>query len=1495
MPLRFGGNQSLQTAPSPMLAGASTVSLSVWLQVNPGCNVTRPGGAKVFGDGGGRLSVYLSGTGTVRVAWIQGSVGTPGGGSGFSQTIAAGVGHHLAVIWEDGLQRYFLDGRLVKADRMAGPLGVPGGTPAPFRLGSDADGADVTFDEPTLWLGYALGETDVLNLRDRAVGPGSIAPASIALRWSLAGKDGVSAAIGDPGLADQSASGLNLAAVTGSAPAYSGGGLVYDPPARIGSIKVAPSGQAIVVDFRDRSGGPTEVSSLLPSDEVQTLNVAGTPVGDHFTLSRGGQTTAPIALTRRSPSVSATWQFSGLTPGVPHFLRAQFLPFNSLSCSAAVFDVFDDATGAKLLSATIDLTGQTDNSAMQDFTTGPPSAANAAVGGYADFYTLSTGSAIPTGSSVTIRMTGAAPPADQRGDITLRNINLSPHGKNSLSRDPAPGPIGIYSDPNDQASFYQPMSAATLTGPWNTTYLIATPTGTSDFYEVSAAAIQSVLEGLPGNAFPAGSVVVSGPPAGPLTVRYTGPLGADPQPLLGTSDPAIVVTRANGGGRYPSIRVNGGSPISLRYPIWGAGRPDPSGTRTTVPYLSAIIYPLPQSAPASHHYPATIGDSNFHRAGPGWDYTLPAGAYDSQPTRAFASADPSATADWSLQGLPAGTYRLSATHPASASNTAAARFDVADGTGRSLGSATINQSATATGPAEGTSRWSPIASFTLAGLANTIAVRLSNAGTASTVLVADCLRLERTSADASLEISPSDTVTFSAVAGFATTVAGDVPTTIDAPAANLAGGTLLPPFPPGPKTMKVGYNFEGVNYYLPGQIFSNFAKRIEPSQLTDAILDADGYPVKIPRSVMSIPVVVGYEDSGGSGRGVNTAPGGRWTVVWDGTAMAAGGDRPQITLSGGNVATEVSRKLTGGVDNRLVYEIRDDFFFSPEIYVQFWGISDNGDGTYRTDVKNLRIYPPDPADPTGNIAWASPPKWYPPFLAQLGTPACLRMMDPLTASDSNIHDFSEVMRPSRMGFSGPVKKVIVPITEVRKYPGTDRYFSRNNRFVIQLTTAVPHGFLTGMKVQIGTVGTIQTDLGPLDLNGNVSCARVTSPTTFLLALFLPGDGDVHSMTNILTPSGPLATATVDIGGGSYAGGMAFEDAVELCNFVGADMWFSLYALANDACVASMAGYIAANLRPDLSVHVELGNECWNYGFSQSVHCIGMARTVLNSAGDYDSYSWYIYRSAQVHRIFRGAFAAAGLPVGRVRRILGIQSGEVVPTVLQLVAGDTIPTTGSRSDVYNAVLPIEFDEFAQAFYYSNDSIAQSEPSLAPTLDVLTTGQLLDCFEVYSQRGGYSRYLGATTKALAAAPPPFPVDVVAYEMAPERTLPNASAASANHATRTQAVARHPRMFGIHLNVLQQAQDAKFKLINHYYLNGGNQLRTAWNAYLGHSMADGTGDPAADRANVDDPTNIPRVRSEVGGALKRWISLVKPRTPRRIIPGRAAKPRARGYRAW
>ena len=150
---------------------------------------------------------------------------------------------------------------------------------------ADCHERPVTIDEPTLWVGYALTAADVGTLRDRAAVPSTISPAAIALRWTLAGPDGATAAPGGAGLVDGSTSHLDLTSVIGGAPSYQSGTLTYSLLDQGCTAMVAPSGQGILFKFHDAATNPLYLTNVVNNDEKQSLVLSGKPSGPGGTFT----------------------------------------------------------------------------------------------------------------------------------------------------------------------------------------------------------------------------------------------------------------------------------------------------------------------------------------------------------------------------------------------------------------------------------------------------------------------------------------------------------------------------------------------------------------------------------------------------------------------------------------------------------------------------------------------------------------------------------------------------------------------------------------------------------------------------------------------------------------------------------------------------------------------------------------------------------------------------------------------------------------------------------------------------------------------------------------------------------------------------------------------------------------------------------------------------------------------------------------------------------
>jgi hypothetical protein len=134
-------------------------------------------------------------------------------------------------------------------------------------------------------------------------------------------------------------------------------------------------------------------------------------------------------------------------------------------------------------------------------------------------------------------------------------------------------------------------------------------------------------------------------------------------------------------------------------------------------------------------------------------------------------------------------------------------------------------------------------------------------------------------------------------------------------------------------------------------------------------------------------------------------------------------------------------------------------------------------------------------------------------------------------------------------------------------------------------------------------------------------------------------------------------------------GVSWEDLIQLCNMVGANMWVCVPVRATDDYVKQLATLIKNNLNPNLTVYVEYSNEVWNTAYDQGKYNVAKTqaelktgKTDLNYDGNTNLYSLadrlYARRSMQISNIFKSVWTSAGLanPINtRVKVVLGNQA------------------------------------------------------------------------------------------------------------------------------------------------------------------------------------------------------------------------------------------------
>jgi len=67
----------------------------------------------------------------------------------------------------------------------------------------------------------------------------------------------------------------------------------------------------------------------------------------------------------------------------------------------------------------------------------------------------------------------------------------------------------------------------------------------------------------------------------------------------------------------------------------------------------------------------------------------------------------------------------------------------------------------------------------------------------------------------------------------------------------------------------------------------------------------------------------------------------------------------------------------------------------------------------------------------------------------------------------------------------------------------------------------------------------------------------------------------------------------------FAGGVAYEIMIQLCNILKLDMWVCIPHRATDDYIANLAILIKRNIDPSLKVYIEFSNEIWNWQFRQA--------------------------------------------------------------------------------------------------------------------------------------------------------------------------------------------------------------------------------------------------------------------------------------------------------
>ncbi len=655
----------------------------------------------------------------------------------------------------------------------------------------------------------------------------------------------------------------------------------------------------------------------------------------------------------------------------------------------------------------------------------------------------------------------------------------------------------------------------------------------------------------------------------------------------------------------------------------------------------------------------------------------------------------------------------------------------------------------------------------------------------------------------------------------------------------------MPPFVANPKTMKIGYNVEPYYQYSTMISHSNLAYLI---QTMGSVQDANGYPTRFVSPSFSAgqltsPIILPTANPALADppQGTYLINPGLFVMTWDGDAA--------ITLyqgfEPGTTVTELTEDqiLTGTTGNKRVFTVQFDPDPDParpaSSILQL--ISDTQDleldpsgNTYVIHLTNLKIYPPDPSDPTGNTIWVDPPKFHPWFLYKLQGMQTIRTMDVMTTNGNPTFSFAHYKPETHANrtsttFNGPV----IGVSLIQQAPSDVLYFTGYTGPVLQVTTTTPHGLYDGCLLQFPGCGTAEfANSQTMNLSNSSALIHVLDANNIVCAMDNFGVAFPTAMTNTLTSG----TVTPPYFGTFWS----LQDIIDLVVAVPTitDLHFSMSPTIDITPgpghgAYDVAAFLATNLKSGVKVHLEFGNECWNVGTNCWNWCALQTARLTNSTYSTAYETFFAAQTKAVHDQCLAAFTAAGRPDDMIH-LYGVFTGQPSYTTNILAL-----TQASGATVDEVCVALYFDAWPFAGYAADQ---------LPIFHAMIPDQLLDYMELNAVYGQYPELFVANQyTALVAGGYPN-AKVIAYEGSVDTLVPvdpiqdsgNPPGSTPNFSVRQQTVRRHPRMYGVVLQMCQGFQDAGMTMWNWFQIGGAGSYH-CWDCYesMGTS-SEGPGHP-------------------------------------------------------
>lgn len=256
---------------------------------------------------------------------------------------------------------------------------------------------------------------------------------------------------------------------------------------------------------------------------------------------------------------------------------------------------------------------------------------------------------------------------------------------------------------------------------------------------------------------------------------------------------------------------------------------------------------------------------------------------------------------------------------------------------------------------------------------------------------------------------------------------------------------------------------------------------------------------------------------------------------------------------------------------------------------------------------------------------------------------------------------------------------------------------------------------------------ITHDLGDvIDTGAMVVIAGYTHGTT---GYYRNVERTAANKFKVLCSSQPPDTTAITVSFTTHGPPIARQ--VQLCNLAEKDLWINVPHALTDAAVEDLAEYIRDNLSSARQVYVEVSNEVWNTGgggafYAQYRHFIGVGKA--DGRPDYAA-DWqyclagYGIRSAQVHEIFRQAFATTERAFKKVVCAHAALASSYIPVVLDWYK------TECTDESLTFTAPDYYGYAGYIGWVATDRVSHVDFFLhrSGDVDLLTAAQYLDTIE------------------------------------------------------------------------------------------------------------------------------------------------------------------------